>query len=73
MEFQTDYIFAWDFSDKDAPVVTVSRLRAEGKHLVCDVIGIASKDCGVVSLRQMLDEYDRTHKEAETDEHCSDT
>lgn len=72
MEFQTDYIFAWDFSDKDAPVVSAARLRAEGKHLVYDVISVVSKESGVVSLRQTLDEYERTHREEKNNELYSD-
>ncbi len=72
MEFQTDYIFAWDFSDKDAPVVSAARLRAEGKHLVYDVIGVVSKECGVISLRQVLDEYERKQLEEKNNEFGSD-
>lgn len=71
MEFQTDYIFAWDFSN-DAPIITVARLRAEGKQLVYDQIGVVSKSCGVVSLRQMLDEYERKQAEEKNNERDSE-
>lgn len=72
MEFQTDYIFAWDFSDKDVPVVTVSMLRADGMHIVAVMVGGVSKECGVISLRQVLDEYERKQLEEKNNELYSD-
>lgn len=60
MQFQTDYIISWDFSDKDCPVVNISRLRAGEKsmHLECDVLSVEHEKCGVVSLRQLIEAFE---------------
>lgn len=70
MQFQTDYVIAWDFSDHDAPCVTVSRLYSDKKsvHLMVDALGMSHEKCGVVSLRQLIDDFEREHdREAEDD------
>ena len=66
MEFQTDFIVSWDISDKDFPCVQISRLRSDGKatRLVLDVIGNSNAKCGVVSVRQLLAEFDATKSAA---------
>lgn len=60
MLFQPDYIIAWDVSDHDAPTVNISKVYASGKciHLQIDVLGVFHENCGVVSLRQLLDEFE---------------
>ena len=60
MLFQPDYIIAWDLSDNDAPNVNISKLYSDGKHihLQIDVLGVFNDKCGVVSLRQLLDNFE---------------
>ena len=61
MLFQPDYIIAWDLSDNDAPAVNISKLYSDGKHihLQIDVLGVFHEKCGVVSIRQLLDEFEK--------------
>lgn len=61
MMFQPDIVISWDFSEKDYPVVSISRLRSNEKAtgLECDVLYTSSGDCcGVVSVRQLMEEFD---------------
>lgn len=60
-EFKTDYIISWDFKDGDFPTVSISRLRTEEKspHLMVDVLESFHSKCGVASLRQIVDDFDR--------------
>lgn len=60
MQFQTDYIIAWDFSDKDFPAVNISRLRAGEKsmHIEVDVLSVEHEKCGVVSLWQLIEAFE---------------
>ena len=55
--FRDDYIISWDVSDKDYPCISVSRLREENGKLVCDVLGQSYAASGVVSIRQLLAEF----------------
>lgn len=61
MLFQPDYIIAWDFSDKDAPAVGISKLYSDGKsmHLMVDVLDTFHTETGVVSVRQLVEEFER--------------
>ena len=61
MQFQTDYLISWDFSEKDCPALSVMRLSADekGTKVIADVLTTMYADCGVMSLRQLLEEYDR--------------
>jgi len=71
MLFLDDFILSWDFSEKDCPCVTVSRLRSGGKgtRLEVDVLGSSYEKCGVVSVRQLLSKYEAEQgtKEAESE------
>jgi len=62
MEFLEDYIVSWDFSDVDVPVVKISRMRSEKRHIVLDVLGCSYNKSGVVSLRQIINEWEKTHE-----------
>lgn len=66
MEFQTDYLISWDVSDKDLPVISISRLRTEGKsvHLMVDVLDTFHSTIGVCSLRQIIEEFERKQRES---------
>lgn len=57
MMYQTDYVIAWDFSDKDAPAVCISKVYADKMHLMCDEIFISNAKCGVVSVQQLLADF----------------
>ena len=65
--FNNDYLFSWDFSDKDYPVVNVSRLRVEpnSNKVEADVIATYVGKVGVMSLQQLLAKWDREHKNCE--------
>lgn len=65
MEFQPDYVISWDFTDHDNPTVTVSRIRAEAKTaaLMIDNMDIFHSSAGVCSLRQVIEEFERTQRE----------
>lgn len=65
--FNNDYLFSWDFSDKDWPTVTVSRLRVEpnSNQVTVDVLGQYIGKTGVMSLQQLLAKWDREHKNCE--------
>ena len=60
MLFQTDYLIAWDFSEKGMPTVKISRLSSDKKsiHLTMDVLGVVHENCGVVSLRQIIENFE---------------
>ena len=58
MEFQPDYLIAWDFKEPDFPCVTITRLRADGKLVIADVVEKFYSECGVCSLRQVLERYE---------------
>ena len=59
MEFQTDYLIAWDFNDKDFPCVTVSRMSAGRNvtNLVVDMLDQFHTRSGICSLQQLLSEF----------------
>lgn len=57
MEFQTDFICAWDFGDKDYPCVIISRMRADGTRLTVDVLDQLHTKSGICSIRQLLAEF----------------
>lgn len=61
MLFQTDYLISWDFSKEDFLIISVTRLRAEenSTHVIADVIDVTHEKCGVMSLRQLLEGYER--------------
>ena len=61
MLFQPDYIISWDVSDQDNPTVNISKLYSDGKHihLQIDVLGVYHDKCGVVSIQQLLNEFNR--------------
>lgn len=60
-DFETDYLISWDFSENDYPCVTVSELSKDEKSnkVIGTVLGISYRRSGVISLRQVLSEYDR--------------
>lgn len=61
MMFQPDIVISWDVSDKDYPVISITRLRSDGKatRLECDVLEVSHGErCGIVSVRQLLERFD---------------
>ena len=65
MLFQPDCIIAWDFSDTDCPIVSVSRVYSDGKsvHLLMDVLDTVHTETGVCSVRQLVEEFERRQNE----------
>ena len=65
--FQDDYIFSWDFSDKDAPIVKVARMRLirSTSRIMVDEIVEYVGTTGAMSLRQLLAKWDRERKNEE--------
>lgn len=62
-QFQPDFIISWDHSGKDAPCLVVSRLRKDGARVVADVIGHTFAASGCISLRQVLEEFEKRERE----------
>jgi hypothetical protein len=59
--FETDYLISWDFNGKDCPCITIYVMYQDGKNgtkVVGEQIGTSYKQSGVVSLRQLLAEYE---------------
>lgn len=59
--FEADYLISWDFNDKDCPCVNIAVMHIDEKdvtRIVADVLGSSYKKSGVVSLRQLLADYD---------------
>ena len=59
--FETDYLISWDFNDKDCPCVNIAVMHIDekdGTKIVADVLGSSYKKSGVVSLRQLLEDYE---------------
>ena len=66
LQFQTDYLISWDFSQSDAPCVSLVRLDKDGTRVIGESLGISFEKSGCVSLRQMVEEYEyRKRAEAE--------
>lgn len=65
MQFQPDYIISWDFSNKDLPVVSVSRLRSDEKatNLIIDVLDMSYDTTGVCSVRQLVEKFEQKERE----------
>jgi hypothetical protein len=62
---QTDYLISWDFSEKDLPVIIVTRIRGEGPNIIGDIIGRTHERAGCLSLRQVLEDYETRRREEE--------
>lgn len=61
--FETDYLISWDFNGKDSPCITIFVMYQDGKNsakVVGEQIGTSYKKSGVVSLRQLLADYEST-------------
>jgi hypothetical protein len=58
--FESDIMISWDFSNHDYPCISVSRLRSDNGKVICDVMGISHKNCGVISLQQVLHKSEGT-------------
>ena len=59
--FETDYLISWDFNGKDCPCITICVMYQDGKNgtkVVGEQIGTSYKKSGVVSLRQLLADYE---------------
>ena len=59
--FETDYLISWDFNDKDCPCVNIAVMHIDekdGTRIVADVIGSSYKKLGVVSLRQLIADFE---------------
>ena len=59
--FETDYLISWDFNDKDCPCVNIAVMHIDekdGTRIVADVLGSSYNKSGVVSLRQLLADYE---------------
>lgn len=65
-QYKPDYIISWDFSDTDCPCVSVSRIQKEERGAVCDVLGVSFEKNGVISLRQVCEEFE-AHKRMEAE------
>lgn len=57
IHFQNDFIISWDANDEGNPIITVSEIHAEGTELVLEVLGRAHERSGVISLRQVCEDY----------------
>ena len=70
MMYKTDYVFSWDFSDVDAPCVSISKIYAEKgtPHLLCTVLGGSYESTGVVSLMQLIESVERLERESAAQE-----
>ena len=61
--FETDYLISWDFNGKDCPCITICVMYQDGKNgtkVVGEQIGTSYKKSGVVSLWQVLADYEAT-------------
>lgn len=59
--FETDYLISWDFNDKDCPCVNIAVMHIDekdGTRIVADVLGSSYKKSGVVSLRQLIADFE---------------
>lgn len=59
--FETDYLISWDFNDKDCPCVNIAVMHIDekdGTRIVADNLGSSYNKSGVVSLRQLLADYE---------------
>ena len=59
--FETDYLISWDFNGKDSPCITICVMYQDGKNgtkVVGEQIGTSYKKSGVVSLRQLVADYE---------------
>ncbi len=59
--FEADYLISWDFNDKDCPCVNIAVMHIDekdGTRIVADVLGSSYNKSGVVSLRQLVADYD---------------
>ena len=59
--FETDYLISWDFNDKDCPCVNISIMHIDekdGTRIVADVLGSSYNKSGVVSLRQLVADFE---------------
>ena len=59
--FETDYLISWDFDGKDCPCVNIAVMHIDekdGTRIVADVLGSSYNKSGVVSLRQLLADYE---------------
>lgn len=59
--FETDYLISWDFNGKDCPCITICVMYQDGKNgtkVVGEQIGTSYKKSGVVSLRQLIADFE---------------
>lgn len=59
--FETDYLISWDFNDKDCPCVNIAVMHIDekdGTRIVTDVLGGSYNKSGVVSLRQLIADFE---------------
>lgn len=59
--FETDYLISWDFNDKDCPCVNIAVMHIDekdGTRIVADALGSSYKKSGVVSLRQLVADFE---------------
>ena len=59
--FETDYLISWDFNDKDCPCVNIAVMHIDekdGTRIVADVLGSSYNKSGVVSLRQLIADFE---------------
>ena len=59
--FETDYLISWDFNDKDSSCITICVIYQDGKNgtnVVGEQIGTSYKKSGVVSLRQLVADFE---------------
>lgn len=59
--FEADYLISWDFNGKDSPCITICVMYQDGKNgtkVVEEQIGTSYKKSGVVSLRQLIADFE---------------
>lgn len=59
--FETDYLISWDFNGKDCPCVKIAVMHIDekdGTRIVADVLGGSYNKSGVVSLRQLVADFE---------------
>lgn len=59
--FETDYLISWDFNDNDCPYVNIEVMHIDekdGTRIVADVLGSSYNKSGVVSLRQLIADFE---------------
>lgn len=72
VQLQPDYLISWDFSDEDGSTIAITRIEKDekGTQATATVLGFSRKKCGVVSLNQIISqfEYEKRAEEKRAEE-----